>query len=60
MKAIKPTTDFTQESSMAIPYNRTYHVDTKTGKCNNNNIQDENDMFFFRSKRIFGFITNRH
>jgi hypothetical protein len=60
MKAIRADKTFRQESLPGIPYNRTYHVDTKTGKCNNNNIQDENDMFFFRSKRIFGFITNRH
>ncbi len=35
MKAIRPITDLKQESSsVAIPYKRTYHVDTKTGKWN--------------------------
>jgi len=36
MEAIRPTNDFKQESSPAITYKRTYHVDTKTGNCNDN------------------------
>jgi hypothetical protein len=36
MEAIRTTNDFKQEFSPAIPYKRTYHVDTKTGKCNDN------------------------
>ncbi len=37
MKAIRPMTTLTQESSPAIPYKRAYHVDTKTGKYRDNN-----------------------
>lgn len=34
MKAFGPITTSSDDSSLAIVYKRTYHVDTKTGKCN--------------------------
>ena len=33
MKAIRPDKTFKQDSSPAVPYKRTYHVDVKTGNC---------------------------